>query len=157
MRIAVPLLMLVSACTEADPPPGEANRLADAATLDNAAEGQASAGRPPPPAAEDPERGPGAIEPAPIPARFHGAWAEDEAACADPAHPSRLTVSGRSLRFPDFSMIAEQVATPTPDQFALAGYFEGTRRPAEAQYFLGQSGAVLTDGGGGGAVRVRCR
>ena len=108
-----------------------------------------------PPFAEAPDARPAAPEPAPIPARFRGTWAESKAACADIRHHSRLTISGRTLRFPTFVIFGDSVTT-SENQFALKGKVEGTGRPAEAQYFIDDAGNELTDGAGGGAVRVRC-
>ena len=108
-----------------------------------------------PPFAETPGAHPTAPEPAPIPARFRGTWADSKAACADLKHHSRLTISGRTLRFPTFVMLGDSV-TASGNQFALKGKIEGTNRLAEAQYFISADGNTLTDGGGGGAVRVRC-
>ena len=108
-----------------------------------------------PPFAEMPGAHPTAPEPAPIPARFRGTWAKGKAACADIKDHSRLTISGRTLRFPTFVIFGDTVTT-SGNQFAVKGKIEGTDRPAEAQYFINEAGTELTDGGGGGAVRVRC-
>jgi len=108
-----------------------------------------------PPFAETPGAHPTAPEPAPIPAKFRGSWAESKAACADLGHHSRISISGRTIRHPDFVMVGDSV-TASASQFALKGRFEGTKRPAEAQFFINEAGDVLTDGGGGGAIRVRC-
>ena len=108
-----------------------------------------------PPFAETPGAHPTAPEPAPIPAKFRGTWAENRGACADLKHPSRLTISGRTVRFPTFVMFGD-IVTSSGDQFALKGKIEGTDKPAEAQYFISSDGNNLTDGAGGGAVRVRC-
>ncbi len=82
-------------------------------------------------------------------------WADSREACADLAHPSRLVISGRTVRHPSFVIFGDSV-TASGDQFALKGKIESSDRPAEAQYFINDRGDVLTDGGGGGAVRVRC-
>ena len=97
-----------------------------------------------------------APEPAPIPAKFRGTWAENNAACADLSHHSRLTISGRTVRHPDFVIFGDSFTFPTADQFALKGKVEATGAPIEAHYSINGAGDVLTDEAGGGAVRVRC-
>jgi hypothetical protein len=109
-----------------------------------------------PPFAEVEGAHPTAPEPAPIPAKFRGTWAESEATCADLADHSRLTISGRTVRHPDFVIFGDSVTLPASDQFALKGKIEATGAPAEAHYSIDASGKVLTDGAGGGTVRVRC-
>jgi hypothetical protein len=90
-----------------------------------------------------------------IPAIFRGAWAESKPACAELGHHSRLVISGRTARFPDFAIMADSV-TASGNQFALKGKVEGTGRPADAHYSINAAGNVLTDEAGGGAIRVRC-
>lgn len=149
--LIVPFLMLASACGDSSVQP-VANE--PVATNENIAEDVSNATETPP-LAEVPGAHPTAPEPAPIPAKFRGTWADSKAACADANHHSRITISGRTIRHPDFVMFGESV-TASDDQFALKGHFEGTDRPAETQFFINDASNVLTDGGGGGAVRVRC-
>ena len=99
---------------------------------------------------------PTAPEPAPIPAKFRGTWAENEAACADLSDHSRLTVSGRTVRHPDFVIFGDSFTFPSPDQFAVKGKVEATGAPIEAHYSINAANDELTDEAGGGAVRVRC-
>ena len=90
-----------------------------------------------------------------IPERFRGVWAETQAACSPLTHPSRLVIGDNDLRFPDFVIVIQEVSEGS-DNFAVKGYNKKTDAPMEAQYFLDVTGNILTDGGGGGAVRVRC-
>ncbi len=126
--------------------------VADRAQNDEPAPGTTS-----PPFAEVPNAHPSAPEPAPIPARFRGTWADSAAACADRNHHSRLTISGRTLRFPQFVIFGDSFTFPGPNQFALKGKIETSGRPADAHYSVNTANDVLTDEAGGGAVRVRCR
>ena len=96
-----------------------------------------------------------APEPAPIPAVFRGTWAESRPACTDRAHHSRLTISGRTVRHPDFVIVGDEV-TASGTKIALKGHIEATGATAEAHYSLNPAGAVLTDEAGGGMIRVRC-
>ncbi|QNN64769.1 hypothetical protein H9L12_10995 [Sphingomonas rhizophila] len=109
-----------------------------------------------PPFAETPNAHPTAPEPAPIPARFRGTWSDSAASCADLAHHSRLTISGRTVRFDDYVIFGDSVSQPNPNEFALKGKIEATGVPAEAHYAISADGKTLTDGAGGGTVRVRC-
>jgi hypothetical protein len=95
-------------------------------------------------------------EPAPIPAKFRGTWAEDKTACTNLNHPSRLTLSGRTARFPTFTIFGDEVTIPANNQVAIKGKIEGTERVAEAHFSLDATGNNLTDEAGGGAVRMRC-
>ena len=99
---------------------------------------------------------PTAPEPAPIPARFRGTWAENEAACTDLSDHSRLTISGRTVRHPDFVIFGDSFTFPTPNQVAVKGKVEATGAPIEAHYSINAANDELTDEAGGGAVRVRC-
>ena len=160
MKRALPLtlILLASACGDAPTPAADANLVANDAAESTAPANDtddAPANTAVPPFAEVPGAHPTAPEPAPIPAKFRGTWAETKALCADLKHHSRLTISGRTVRFPTFVMVADSV-TASGNQFALKGKIEGTDRPAETQYFISNDGNTLTDGGGGGAVRVRC-
>lgn len=110
-----------------------------------------------PPFAEMPGAHPTAPEPAPIPAKFRGNWAESKAACADLKHHSRLGISGRTVRYPTHVLFGDSFSFPAANQFAVKGKVEGTSRPAEAHYSINAGGDVLTDEAGGGAVRVPCR
>ncbi len=144
--------LALAACGQRSPVPDEVPANESVLPVENDATPASNAATPViPPAAETPD----APEPATIPAKFRGTWAESQAACADLNHHSRITISGRTVRHPDFVMVGDSV-TASGSQFALKGRFEGTGRPAEAQYFINDAGDVLTDGGGGGAVRVRC-
>ena len=149
-------VLALTACGKPASAPDEVAGNDTALPATNDAAPASNAATPPtPPLAETPGAHPIAPEPAPIPAKFRGTWAESKAACADLEHHSRITISGRTIRHPDFVMVGDSV-TASGSQFALKGRFEGTGRPAEAQYFINADGDVLTDGGGGGAVRVRC-
>ena len=145
---------LVAACGQ--PAPAPSNE-ASGNAIDSAVPAPAGNAAAPatPPFAETPGAHPTAPEPAPIPAKFRGTWAETKSLCADLKHHSRLTISGRTLRFPTFVIFGDKVDA-SGNQFALKGKIEGTSKPAEAQYFISGDGNTLTDGGGGGAVRVRC-
>lgn len=105
--------------------------------------------------AATPATPPTAPEPAPIPAKFRGTWADSKTACAHLEHHSRIVISDRTVRHPTFVIFGDSV-TASANQFSLKGHFEGSDRPAEAQYFINAAGDELTDGGGGGAIRVRC-
>ena len=109
-----------------------------------------------PPFAEVPNAHPTAPEPAPIPARFRGTWAENKPACADLKHPSRLSISGRTVRTPTAVLFGDRFTFPAPNQFALEGKYEGSGRVGAAHYSINAADDVLTDEAGGGAVRVRC-
>ena len=109
-----------------------------------------------PPFAEVPNAHPYTPEKAPIPAKFRGTWSESAASCADLRHHSRLTISGRTVRFPDYVIFGDSFTFPTPNEFALRGKIEATGVPAEAHYAMSADGKTLTDGAGGGTVRVRC-
>ena len=95
-------------------------------------------------------------EPALIPANFHGLWAENDSACARLDQPSRLTVTGNSVRFPAFVLAVKSVSQPAPNAFAVKGYSKQTKKPAEAHFSIDETGNLLTDEAGGGQVRVRC-
>jgi len=90
-----------------------------------------------------------------IPARFRGVWAADRAACAQQAHPSRLIISERVIRYPSLVLVGESVELPASG-FAVKGYNQRTGAPAEAHFSVDATGNILTDEAGGGAVRVRC-
>ena len=107
--------------------------------------------------ADTPGARPTVPEQAPIPAQFRGTWADSQAACADPRHHSRLGITGRDLRYPDFVLSVDSVAVPAANQFAVKGRIEGTGRAAEAHFSINGAGDVLIDEAGGGAVRVKCR
>ena len=159
MRIpaALSLVIMAAGCSE-QRAPQPANGAQPSAANSNVADAEpatANDATASPPFAEVPGAHPTAPEPAPIPAKFRGTWAETKANCADLNHHSRLTISGRTVRFPTFVMFGDSV-TASGNQFALKGKIEGTDKPAEAQYFISSDGGTLTDGGGGGAVRVRC-
>ena len=158
--LALSLVLLASACGESSVEP-----VTDAPTVNevqpNATETAVDPSAPlnateMPPFAEVPGAHPTAPEPAPIPAKFRGTWADSKSACADLKHPSRLGISGRTLRFPTFVIFGDSFSFPEPNQFALEGKIGGTDRPAEAHYSINAAGDVLRDEAGGGTVRVRC-
>lgn len=105
-----------------------------------------------PPFAEVPNAHPTAPEPAPIPARFRGTYARDAAACADLKDPSRLTVSGRTVRMPGKVIFGDRFETPDANSVAVSGKIEGTDTPANTRLTL--DGTVLRQAGA--ADRVRC-
>ena len=156
--IAILALLMTGACgsqndaamTDNSPTEIDASAAAENSAPDAAANTEM------PPFAEVEGAHPTAPEPAPIPARFRGTWAESRAACADLADHSRLTISGRTVRHPDFVISGESFTQPAPDQFALKGKIEATGARAEAHYSINAAGDILTDGAGGGTVRVRC-
>ena len=102
------------------------------------------------------EARPTAPEPAAIPAKFRGTWAEGRAACAQLSHPSRLIISESVIRYPSLALVGEEVDRPTDSSFAVKGHNQRTGAPAEAHYSIDAAGGILTDEAGGGAVRVRC-
>jgi hypothetical protein len=85
-----------------------------------------------PPFAEVENAHPTAPEPAPIPAKFRGTWAESKTACTNLNHPSRLTISGRTVRTPTAVLVGESFTFPAANQFALDGKFEGGGRAGAA-------------------------
>jgi hypothetical protein len=145
----------LAACSMQEPANNTEDPSAPPAVLAPAAPG-ATGTTPTPPFAETPGAHPdGPPEPAPIPAIFRGTWADDTAACADLKHPSRLTISGRTVRHPNFVIFGDQV-TASGNSFALKGHIEATGARAEAHYSLNPASNVLTDEAGGGAIRIRC-
>ena len=153
----LPLLAL-AACGAQNDPAAADNALTEvdaSAGADNAAP-DASINTAIPPFAEAEGAHPTAPEPAPIPAKFRGIWAESKAACGDLSSHTRLTISGRTVRHPDFVIFGQSVTIPAADQFALKGKIEATGAPAEAHYSINATNDVLTDGAGGGYIRVRC-
>jgi len=161
LLIASSFALLAAGCGDAsvkpanDASPVAGNEPVGANASSNAVTGSHANESSMPPFAEVRGAHPTAPEPAPIPAKFRGTWADSKASCADIGHHSRLTISGRTVRYPEFVIFGDSVKA-TDDQFALKGKVEDTQRPAEAQFFINDDGDVLTDGAGGGAVRVRC-
>ena len=152
------LLLSLAACggTETDT---AANSQADTAAVEAAPPANDSAGvvaEATPPFAEVNNAHPTAPEPAPIPAAFRGIWAESKALCGDLAHHNRLVVSGATLRFPDFVVRTDDVRQLGPREIEIKGVVEGKTQTSDHHYFIDAAGETLTDGGGGGAVRVRC-
>ena len=151
--LALFLMLTAAACRQAPPPTSDANLSADNVVIEEtdtpAFDNEAT------PFAEVNGAHPTAPEPAPIPAKYRGTWAEDKTACTNLNHPSRLTISGNTVRYPDHVIFGDDVTAST-NQFALKGTVEGSDRRAEAHFFLDPTGNELTDGAGGGAVRVRC-
>ena len=152
-----PLLMIAACGSQRDPVVNDNSptEIDASAAAENSAP-DVSANTDMPPFAEVEGAHPTAPEPAPIPAKFRGTWAESKAACADLTDHSRLTISGRTVRHPDFVIFGDSLTQPAPDQFALKGKIEATGAPAEAHYSINAAGDVLTDGAGGGTIRVRC-
>ena len=142
-------VLAVAACSDAGTPP-VANQTA------NAAEVVIAETETPPAEGEAPAAQPAAPEPAQIPARFRGLWAENRQACGRLSDPSRLTITDRTVRYPAFVLLAEAVDLPTEQSFAVKGHNKQTEAPAEAHFSIDVTGLILTDEAGGGAVRVRC-
>ena len=120
---------------------------------------EASPAQPSPPFAEVEGAHPGGPpEPAPIPARFRGIWAESKDKCPDLSHHIRLVISGATLRFPENVVRVASVEQPNANAFVAKGERagEGTSGPAEFHYSTNAAGDRLTDEAGGGMVRVRC-
>ena len=147
-------LFLIAACTAPTSDNVAVDNAAEPATENGVTDATTNSDMPP--FAEVEGAHPTAPEPAPIPAKFRGAWAESKAACADLSDHSRLTISGRTVRHPDFVIFGDSVTIPEPDEFALKGNIETTGAPAEAHYSINASNDVLTDGAGGGYIRVKC-
>ncbi len=152
------LLLSLAACggNEATP---TANVQADTAAVETPAPVNDSATadvEATPPFAEVNNAHPTAPEPAPIPAAFRGIWAESKALCGDLAHYNRLVVSGATLRFHDFVVRTDDVRKLGSREIEIKGVIEGKSQPSDHHYFLDAAGDTLTDGGGGGTVRVRC-
>lgn len=100
----------------------------------------------------------GAPPPAPIPAAFRGTWAESKALCGDLAHHNRLGISGATVRFPKAVTRVDSVDTLGPRAINIFGHPEDgdTAQRIEHHFILDAAGDTLTDGAGGGMVRVRC-
>ena len=146
--VALPLILLVVACDNATAPGNDFNFVTDNVVIAETEGGEeVGAGNGADPAAP---------EPAPIPAKFRGTWAESKTACTELNDPSRLTISGRTVRTPGAVLFGDSFTFPAPNQFALEGKFEGGNRTGAAHYSLDGTGNILTDEAGGGAVRVRC-
>ena len=64
--------------------------------------------------------------------------------------------AGKVKLSPDRTASGDSFSFPAPNQFALKGTFEGSKRAGAAHYSLDGTGNILTDEAGGGAVRVRC-
>ena len=150
-------LMVIAACSAPSTPSADNVAMENAAGPVAANDAEAATdNKDMPPFAEVEDAHPTAPEPAPIPAKFRGTWAESKAACADLSNHTRLTISGRTVRHPDFVIFGDSVTIPEADEFALKGRIEATGAPAEAHYSVNASSDVLTDGAGGGYIRVRC-
>jgi hypothetical protein len=159
MRLSLLLpLAALAACNAPSEPANESAPVANVAepVVTNDVAPDTAANTAMPPFAEVPGAHPTAPEPAPIPAKFRGTWADSKAACADLKHHSRLGVSGRTLRFSDYVIFGDKFTFSKPNQFALEGHIEKTGARADAHYSINAAGDVLTDEAGGGAVRVRC-
>ena len=140
-------ILLAGACSDATAPTNEVNFVGNGVIIETEGGEELTANEAMPPPAE---------EPAPIPAKFRGTWAESKTACTELNHPSRLTISGRTVRTPTAVLVGDSFTFPAPDQFALEGKFEGSDRAGAAHYSLDATGNDLTAEAGGGAVRVRC-
>jgi hypothetical protein len=153
--IALPLILLVAACGDATAPGNDVNLVTDNVVIEEtdaaAPENEAT-----PPLADVNGAQSTEPEPAPIPAKFRGTWAESKTACTELSHRSRVTISGRTVRTPGAVLFGESFTFPAANQFALEGKFEGGDRTGAAHYSLDGTGNILTDEAGGGAVRVRC-
>lgn len=159
MRVfAFTLMLAIAACSDPTTPAGEANVVADNVVIAETEGGEevAADNGAMPPFAEVDGAHPTAPEPAPVPPKFRGTWAENKTACTNLNHPSRLTISGRTARYPDVVIFGDEVTIPADNQVAIKGKIEGTERAAEAHFSLDSTGNTLTDEAGGGAVRVRC-
>ena len=139
-RFAALFAVLIAACQQGSPPAENANAIVTANAAEIADTGANST---------EPKR-------ASIPANFRGLWAEGRAACAQLSHPSRLIISESVIRYPSFVLIGESVDLPTDASIAIKGQNQRTGAPAEAHYSIDETGGILTDEAGGGAVRVRC-
>ena len=107
-----------------------------------------------------PDRTPPSEAPAPviatIPARFHGTWAADAAACAAAGDPSRLAVAADTLHFHESSGPLKRIEVNGDDlsvTVTLTG--EGETRDASYRFTLSDGDTVLTDRDAG-LVRRRC-
>lgn len=108
-----------------------------------------------PPADETPA--PPAPSPAnTVPPRFQGSYASDAAACADPAHESRLAITAESIQFHESSGPITKVSSGE-NEISLTARLtgEGETREASYSYRLADDGGTLTDVGSG-MVRHRC-
>lgn len=124
----------------------------------------------PPPQASEPATPPADTTPPPtetpnppppddtatVPARFHGSWATDAAACAVAGHESRLTIGADRIQFHESSGAITSVASGGDDLTVTAQLTgEGETREATYRFRLSNNGNTLTDVGGG-MVRHRC-
>lgn len=154
MRPAAFTILILGACSsqpEAAPPADNV-----APTVETATNQPDTPAEPVPPFAEVEGAHPTTPEPAPIPARFRGTWAEQEADCGAFEKLSRLTISGRTIRSPSYVLFGESFTVPAPGQFALEGKYEGSGNVGAAHYSIDAAGDILTDEAGGGMVRMRC-
>ena len=85
---ALPLMLLAAACGDAVAPGNDVNLVASEVVIAEADTPEAVANEATPPFAEVNGAHPTAPEPAPIPARFRGTWAESKTACTNLNHPS---------------------------------------------------------------------
>ena len=93
-----------------------------------------------------------------LPARFHGVYDRDTAACAA-AGDTRLTVSAGTLRFHESIGAVREVAPVGPDAVRVTADFEGEGEKWRSVRLLRLSdeGGVLTVSGDGTSLtRVRC-
>ena len=120
MRLSLLLpLAALAACNAPSEPANESAPVANVAepVVTNDVAPDTAANTAMPPFAEVPGAHPTAPEPAPIPAKFRGTWADSKAACADLKHHSRLGVSGRTL-----------ATRPAPCQSIRCACLVGSRR-----------------------------
>ncbi len=150
-RYAILLPLMLAACQQAPAPANDANAVAEEVIVETETGDAATNAGATPPSAETP-----APEPAPIPAKFRGIWAESRAVCSQLSHHSRLIISGSTLRYPSFVLVADSVDFPTDASLAVKGHNKRTQAPIEAHFSIDATGNILTDEAGGGAVRVNC-
>src|SRR5688572_30565669 len=152
-----PLALVIATCTlvacnQSTPPAAPTS--AQAPEQPPAAQQPAPA--PPPAPAPTPAPTPPAAPEVSVPARFHGTWASDTAACGASGHESRLVVDADSLQFHESSGRVTSVAANGDDLSVgatLTG--EGQSREASYRFSLSNGGDTLTDRDSG-MVRKRC-
>ena len=155
------LALAVTACAEA-----ERDDAGDTAGAVVGAEDSASVGAQPPMGAGDisgSEAEPGGDEAtgdpaATIPARFHGEWNADRAACGTGTSETRLRISADEIRFHESVGDVSAVERVGDDVVAVSATYigEGETWQDERRLTLSPDGASLTVSGGGDLVRHRC-
>ncbi|MFD0738451.1 hypothetical protein ACFQZQ_04010 [Lysobacter koreensis] len=151
-------LLLVAGCS-AEPGADDSATTPATATPTPAAPAPASDPAAPPPAHTPP---PDDGTPSPdagsntVASRFQGRYAADAAACANPAHETRLTIEASRIAFHESSGPITRVAQGESEvsiTTALTG--EGQTREATYSFRLSADGNTLTDVGNG-IARQRC-